>query len=119
MPIYEYRCLDCGKRSSLLLLSLHSLTQPVCTHCQGKKLERIMSRFAAPKSEEARLESLADPSHFGDVDENDPQSMARFMKKMGKEMGEDFGDEFDEALEAEAGAEASDGAADAAGMDVD
>jgi hypothetical protein len=63
-----------------------------------------MSRFAAPKSEEARLESLADPSKFGDVDENDPQSMARFMKKMGREMGEDFGDDLDEGLE-EAGDE--------------
>ena len=65
-----------------------------------------MSRFAAPKSEEARLESLADPSSFGDVDENDPRSMARFMKKMGREMGEDAGDDLDEAIE-EAGNEPS------------
>jgi putative FmdB family regulatory protein len=119
MPIYEYRCLECRKRTSLLVLSASSVAQPNCTHCQSKKLERIMSRFAAPKSEEARLESLADPSHFGDVDENDPQSMARFMKKMGKEMGEDFGDEFDEALETEGGGAASDEAGDPAGMDMD
>lgn len=59
----------------------------------------MMSRFAAPKSEEARMESLADPSKFGDLDENDPQSMARFMKKMGREMGEDLGDDFGDALE--------------------
>jgi hypothetical protein len=78
-----------------------------------------MSRFAAPKSEEARLESLADPNHFGDVDENDPQSMARFMKKMGKEMGEDFGDEFDEALEAEASGGAVDGPEDATATGVE
>lgn len=63
-----------------------------------------MSRFAAPKSEDARLESLADPSNFGDLDENDPQSMARWMKKMGREMGEDVGEDFDEALD-EAGAD--------------
>lgn len=63
-----------------------------------------MSRFAAPKSEDARLESLADPSNFGDLDENDPQSMARWMKKMGREMGEDVGEDFEEALD-EAGAE--------------
>jgi putative FmdB family regulatory protein len=112
MPIYEYRCLGCGKRSSLLVLSLSSGTQPACKHCQSTKVERLMSRFAAPKSEDARLESLADPSHFGNVDENDPQSMARFMKKMGKEMGEDFGDEFDEAVEE---AEAGDGAGEPAG----
>ena len=58
-----------------------------------------MSRFAAPKSEEARIEALADPSNFGGVDENDPKSMARFMKKMGKEMGEDLGEDLDEAME--------------------
>ena len=63
-----------------------------------------MSRFAAPKSEEARLESLADPSNFGDLDENDPQSMARWMKKMGREMGEDVGEDFEETLD-EAGAD--------------
>ena len=58
-----------------------------------------MSRFAAPKSEEARMEALADPSKLADLDENDPRSMARFMKKMGKEMGEDLGGDLDEALE--------------------
>jgi hypothetical protein len=63
-----------------------------------------MSRFAAPKSEDARLESLADPSNFGNLDENDPQSMARWMKKMGREMGEDVGEDFEEALD-EAGAD--------------
>lgn len=104
MPIYEYRCADCGKRSSVLILSLSSAPTPACKHCRSLRLERLMSRFAAPKSEEARLESLADPSNFGDLDENDPQSMARWMKKMGREMGEDVGEDFEEALD-EAGAE--------------
>jgi hypothetical protein len=58
-----------------------------------------MSRFASPKSEEARLEALADPSNLAGLDENDPQSMARFMKKMGTEMGEDLGDDLSEAME--------------------
>jgi len=110
MPIYEYRCTDCGKRTSVLILSLSSQTPPACKYCQSARLERIMSRFAAPKSEEARLEALADPSQFGDLDENDPKSMARFMKKMGHEMGEDLGDDLDEALE-----EAGD---DSAGLDT-
>jgi putative FmdB family regulatory protein len=99
MPIYEYRCTDCGKRSSLLVLSTSNPPPLTCRHCTSDKLERLLSRFAAPKSEEARLESLADPSRFGDVDENDPQSMGRFMKKMGQEMGEDFGGDMDEALD--------------------
>ena len=98
MPIYEYRCKDCAKYSTYLILQGHSSALS-CKHCKGQKIERIMSRFAAPKSEEARMEALADSSNFGDVDENDPKSMARFMKKMGQEMGEDMGEEFDEAME--------------------
>jgi len=58
-----------------------------------------MSRFASPKSEEARLESLADPDTLGDLDESDPESMKRFMKKMGDEMGEDLAEDPSEALD--------------------
>ena len=98
MPIYEYHCQDCRKRNTFLILTSNAPV-PSCKHCQSTNLERIMSRFAAPKSEEARMEALADPSNFGDLDENDPQSMARFMKKMGKEVGEDFDEDMDEAME--------------------
>ncbi len=58
-----------------------------------------MSRFATVKSEAARLDSLADSSSFGDLDENDPGSVARFMKKMGKEFGDDLGGDFDSAVD--------------------
>jgi len=60
-----------------------------------------MSRFATVRSEEDRLDSLADPSNLGDLNEDDPQSVARWMKKMGSEMGEDLGDDVDQALEEE------------------
>ena len=65
-----------------------------------------MSRFARIRSEDDRLDSLADPSALGDLDENDPKSVARWAKKMGKELGEDVGEDFDqmmdEAMEEEA-----------------
>jgi hypothetical protein len=60
-----------------------------------------MSRFASPKSEAARLESLGDPSNLDGLDENDPQSVTRFMEKMGEEMGEDLGDDFSETMESD------------------
>jgi len=91
MPIYEYRCCDCRQRSAVLILSIRNPSPVTCTHCGGSHMDRLLSRFAAPKSEEARLESLADPGNLGGLDENDPSSMARFMKKMGEEMGEDIG----------------------------
>ena len=58
-----------------------------------------MSRFATVKSEDARLDSLSDPSQFGDLDENDPRSVARIMKRMGDEMGEDLGEDLDAAMD--------------------
>ena len=59
----------------------------------------MFSRFAMPKSEESRLESLADPASLSGLDEGDPSSVARWMKKMGKEMGEDMGDDVDQFAE--------------------
>jgi putative FmdB family regulatory protein len=99
MPIYEYLCRDCRKRSALLVLTATRPVEAACRHCGGTKLDRLLSRFAAPKSEEARLESLADPDQLGGLDENDPQSMARFMKKMGDEMGEDLGDDIEAMMD--------------------
>ena len=99
MPIYEYLCLECRKRSSILVLSLSHPTPATCRHCGSQKVERLLSRFAAPKSEEARLESLTDPRTLGGLDENDPQSVAQFMKNMGKEMGEDMSEDVDAMME--------------------
>lgn len=92
MPIYEYSCQECRRRSSFLIMNPSHPGSIVCRHCGGSKLERLLSRFAAPKSEEARLESLSDPASLGGIDENDPRSVARLMKKMGQEMGEDIDD---------------------------
>ncbi len=99
MPIYEYDCRDCRRVVSVLLLRPSAADAPRCPRCGGAALTRLMSRFATIKSEEARLESLADPSSMGDVDENDPASVARFMKKMGREMGDDLGEDFDEVMD--------------------
>ncbi len=107
MPIYEYTCKSCKRRMSFLVLKPASF-KPVCKYCKGKELEQLFSRFSSPKSEEQRLESLADPSSLGGLDENDPASVARWMKKMGREMGEDMGEDFDEMAE-EAAREAASG----------
>jgi hypothetical protein len=62
-------------------------------------MTRLISRVARVRSEESRLESLADPSKLGGLDENDPASMARWMKRMGKEMGEDLGEDVDSMVD--------------------
>jgi putative FmdB family regulatory protein len=99
MPIYEYQCDGCKRRVSLLVMRVSDPTPPRCPRCGSAQLTRLMSRFATIRSEEDRLDSLADPSTMGDLDEDDPKSVARFMKKMGGELGEDMGEDWDEAVE--------------------
>jgi putative FmdB family regulatory protein len=99
VPIYEYHCNSCRKRVSLLVRSIASPPRPTCPKCGGRKMARLLSRFAVVRSEESRLESLADPSKLGDLDESDPKSVARWAKRMGKELGEDLGEDFDEMME--------------------
>lgn len=112
MPIYEYRCQDCGKKSTFVTLSVKSSLEPKCRKCGSANMKKLVSRVAVFRSEESRLESLADPSKLAGLDENDPKSIARWMKKMSKEMGEDMGEDFeasiDEAME-EAGREKGEG----------
>ncbi|PYN45941.1 MAG: FmdB family transcriptional regulator [Candidatus Rokuibacteriota bacterium] len=99
MPIYEYECHDCHRRVSLLVLRPSAAASPTCPRCGGSALSRLMSRFATVKSEEARLDALTDSSSLGDLDENNPASVARFMKKMGREFGDDLGDDFESAMD--------------------
>jgi putative FmdB family regulatory protein len=101
MPIYEFTCLDCRRKTTALVMVRARINDVRCKKCGSANLERLWSRFASPKSEEARLESLADPATLSGVDENDPASVARFMKKMGHEMGEDIGEDIDQAIESE------------------
>jgi putative FmdB family regulatory protein len=93
MPIYEYRCLDCEKKFEVLHLRAEEVYPPECTYCQGRNVQKLISRVRVVRSEESRLESLMDPSVMGGLDEKDPRSLAKWMKRMGKEMGEDVSDE--------------------------
>ena len=104
MPIYEYRCGSCHRKVTVLTLRASETVQPECDRCGSRDLSRLMSRFALVRSEERRNDDLSDPSSLSGVDENDPKSMARWMRKMGKELGEDAGEDFDQMVdELEAG----------------
>jgi len=104
MPIYEYGCYDCRKRVSVFWRSFSEAEKgtPRCPRCGGTNLKRLVSRVARVRSEESRLESLADPANLAGLDENDPKSLAKFMTKMSNEMGDEAGDlgpEFHEVVD--------------------
>ena len=101
MPIYEYRCGACRRRVSHYYQTFSAAAEatPACTHCGSTDLSRLVSRVFQLKGEDAQLEDLADPSSFGDLDENDPKSVARWARKLGQQMGEDLGDDWDEMVD--------------------
>ncbi len=101
MPIYEYGCYDCRKRVNVFFRTFTDAEtkQAVCPRCGGNNLKRLVSKVSVVRSEESRLDNLADPSNLAGLDENDPKSIARWMRKMSSEMGEDLGEEFGEVVD--------------------
>lgn len=99
MPIYEYVCPSCNVRFQKLVRGFGDPADLACPRCGSPQVRRAISRFATVKSEEARLDAMADPSTFAGLDENDPRSIARWAKKMGKELGEDAGEDWDEMVD--------------------
>ena len=67
MPIYEYRCHDCGGVNSVFLRSMSSPDPSNCKLCEGGNLRRIMSRVAYLRSEADKMDQL-DPKYFKMVD---------------------------------------------------
>lgn len=95
MPIYEYRCPECGKKSEFITFRISEPVPEVCKHCSSESIQRIPSRVRVRLSEETRMERLADPSCLEALEGNDPKSMARFMKTMSREMGDKLGEDVD------------------------
>jgi putative FmdB family regulatory protein len=101
MPIYEYRCHQCRRRINVWWRTFSEAETGAarCPRCGSERLSRLVSRVRLVRSEDSRMEDLSDPSEFGDLDENDPRSLGRWMKKMSSEMGEDLGPEFGEVVD--------------------
>jgi putative FmdB family regulatory protein len=58
MPLYEYRCRDCGEK----LTVRHGMTDPPparCSLCGGVTLTRLVPRIAVVKSTQDRVQDLS------------------------------------------------------------
>jgi putative FmdB family regulatory protein len=98
MPIYEYRCQDCGRKLSVFWRSRADVKTPSCRRCGSENMARLVSRVRVVRSEESLMDDLSDDATLADLDENDPRSLGRWMRKMSQEMGEDLGPEFNEIV---------------------
>jgi len=58
MPVFEYKCNNCGKITEFLQSSAKTVAKN-CPHCGGKKLKRIFSTFALGVKEGSSKRCLA------------------------------------------------------------
>ena len=99
MPTYDYVCGDCRKRFDIFLSYKEYGIKPVaCAHCGSANVRRRVPRVRVLKSDEARMEAMADPAKLGGLDD-DPVALGRMMRQMGSEMGEDLPAEFDDVVD--------------------
>ena len=47
MPIYEYRCRECKRRSEIITFRISEDVSARCSHCGSIEVERIPSRVRA------------------------------------------------------------------------
>ena len=98
MPNYEFRCLNCRRRFDVFFTYAEYGSSPViCPHCKSENVQRKIGRIRVARSEESRLENMADPSSLAGL-EDDPRALGRMMREMSREAGEDMGPEFDEVI---------------------
>jgi len=98
MPAYEYRCQDCRKRFDVFMpYSEYASRQVLCKHCGSQNVQRRIGRIRIVRSDDSRLENLADPGSLEGL-EGDPKALGRMMRKMSSEVGEEMGPEFDEVI---------------------
>ncbi len=98
MPIYEFRCNNCRRRSAVFIRQIGAPMSASCEHCGSSDLSRLMSRVAVARSNSDSSAGF-DESSLGDVDENDPRSIARWVRKMSGRIGEPLDADMEADLE--------------------
>ena len=89
MPIYEYRCTECERRQSRLLLSGRNHLTPKCRACGSGSVVRILSTVSVGHSEEQRLTRWAHSAPATEPNGGDASAMIRWARGVGSDVGAD------------------------------
>ncbi len=112
MPVYEFYCGACHTIFNFIASRVNTEKRPDCPKCGRPQLERQVSLFAIsrgrkeepvegmPELDEGQMErammSLA--GEMGNLDEEDPRQMARFMRRFSEMTGMSLGEGMEEAM---------------------
>ncbi len=91
MPIYEYRCGQCGGVSSFFTRAIGVSLDPVCHHCRSTNMQRRMSRFVQGRTVQSVHERHPSPSRASSLDYySDPRNIGRHVEDSFQRFGMDL-----------------------------
>lgn len=99
MPTYDFFCNNCKKQFEVFMTFNEYGKKAVrCAHCESENVRRRMTKVRIAKSDENRMESMANGFPGFEGSEDDPKALGQMMRKMGGEMGEELPEEFNEVV---------------------
>ena len=100
MPTYDFICNNCEKRFEVFMtFSEYGKKAVYCSHCESENVRRRMTKVRIAKSDESRVESMANGFPGLEGMEDDPKALGQMMRKMGNETGENLPAEFNEVVD--------------------
>lgn len=91
MPIYEYRCDECAKVSSIFFRQPKTAAAPVCQHCGSARLNRVISSVGRLKSQSDVREQYGSPRPGERY--SDPRQIGRWVESQFEAYGVDLPEE--------------------------
>jgi putative FmdB family regulatory protein len=89
MPVYEYRCKNCRRKVSVLVMGFSGAGDVTCSFCGGKDLTRLFSTFATVRTDQDIYGDILDDSALVNrMMHNDPTAMVEWSRRMGGTDGE-------------------------------
>lgn len=100
LPLFEYRCSHCQKKFTDLLPIERADSHPACPKCSIGAGVRLVSRFVRGRSEEDRIDEIADRLENMDVPDGSSE-MREMLRELGKASDDDLADDMEELFEAD------------------
>jgi putative FmdB family regulatory protein len=102
MPVYDFKCEECGKKSALFYKTYaqYDTAVPTCPNCGSTRMKRWITRVAIAQSFDRRFgEAETNDAALDDLADADPKMMGRYLRQMSDSTGEDLGEEFNDVVE--------------------
>lgn len=91
MPIYEFRCGDCGKVTNFFTRKIDTEVRAPCEHCGSANTSRLVSKFARTYTRADIIDKYGDPADGGGPDAyRDPRQIGSWVEKRFQEYGMDL-----------------------------